>query len=162
MARGLLAHDELAIFETIAEGELLPWQRRHVEELRDLMAEQRGRVDHNRRFRFVLAQEVAQQPDPEWLLEGVLERESVAVLYGAQATFKSFLALDWACCAATGAAWHTRAMVPGFVVYVAAEGFKATGKRLRAWATRRSAWTWPSFANCSTCWLTIPCICWKL
>lgn len=39
---------------------------------------------------------VAEQREPEWLIHKVIERNVLAVIAGPRATFKSFIALDWA------------------------------------------------------------------
>jgi hypothetical protein len=52
---------------------------------------------------------------------------------------KSFVALDWALCAATGRDWHGRKVKSGPVVYITPEGVDAFGKRTRAWRIARGA-----------------------
>lgn len=74
-------------------------------------------------------------PDPEPLIEGVLDKGSIALLYGRWGTGKSFLALDWACCVATGRAWQGRRTERERVLYVAAEGAYGLKGRLDAWET---------------------------
>ncbi len=72
-------------------------------------------------------------PSPEWLIEGILPQGAVAALYGAPATFKSFVGLDIALSVASGSEWHGRAVEPGLVLYIAAEGGPGIAKRVRAW-----------------------------
>ena len=48
-------------------------------------------------------------------------------------TFKSFVALDMACCVAIGRPWHGRAVKQGRVLYCVGEGAAGFPKRLRAW-----------------------------
>lgn len=73
------------------------------------------------------------QPDPEWLIDGLIP-EGLSVLYGSPSTFKSFLALDWALCLATGRVWNGHKITePGHVIYVAAEGRGGLKKRVLAW-----------------------------
>ncbi len=43
-----------------------------------------------------IAEIVAEQREPEWLIHKVLEAGVLAVLAGPRGTFKSFIALDWA------------------------------------------------------------------
>src|SRR4051794_4541821 len=47
-------------------------------------------------------------PEPEPLIENTLDRRTIALLAGHTGTGKSFIALDWACCVATGHAWQGR------------------------------------------------------
>jgi predicted ATP-dependent serine protease len=74
-------------------------------------------------------------PDPEPLIDDVLDRGTVALLYGKWGTGKSFIALDWAASVATGRAWQGRATEPHRVLYVAAEGAYGLKGRIRAWET---------------------------
>lgn len=43
-----------------------------------------------------IADIVAEQREPEWLIHKVIERDVLAVIAGPRGTFKSFVALDWA------------------------------------------------------------------
>ena len=77
-------------------------------------------------------------PPPTWILDKLLIQNSFAVVYGPSGTGKTFLALDWAACIATGRAWWGHAVMHGgHVVYVAAEGAGGLGKRMRAWQVAR-------------------------
>ena len=77
------------------------------------------------------------QPLPAWDIDGLLLEKSVAVLYGEGGTCKSFLALDWALCRATGETWHGHAVRPGKALYIAAEGVGSYGARVGAWLAGR-------------------------
>jgi AAA domain len=59
------------------------------------------------------------------------------VLFGPSGVGKSFLALDWSACIATGLAWYGRESKPGPVVYIAAEGAGGLYPRVSAWQTAR-------------------------
>lgn len=72
-------------------------------------------------------------PQPRPLIAGVLERDTYAVLRGRDASFKSFVALDWALSLATGTPWLGRPTEVGRVLYIAGEGVHGIGKRKRAW-----------------------------
>lgn len=86
-----------------------------------------------REARVVSADEFASMPDPDSLIEGVLEKNSLNMLYGAPGTGKSFIALDIALHVAYGRPWMGRSVCQGGVLYVAAEGGASLGRRLRAW-----------------------------
>src|ERR1700738_115861 len=47
-------------------------------------------------------------PDPEPLIDNVLDQGTTALLYGSWSTAKTFIALDWASSAATGPHWQGR------------------------------------------------------
>ncbi|WZH35471.1 MAG: AAA family ATPase [Microbacterium enclense] len=70
------------------------------------------------------------------LVPGVLNLDTVAMLYAPPATFKTFLALWMAACVALGHSWAGRPVDPGPVLYVAAEGVAGMQKRIAALAWR--------------------------
>lgn len=82
---------------------------------------------------FIWADELDDMPDPEWLIEDVLNRDSLAALVGPYGSAKTFVMLDMAACVSTGHHWHGRDVEPGYVVYVYAEGVRGIKKRVRAW-----------------------------
>ncbi len=71
-------------------------------------------------------------PDPEYLIEGVLVKNSLSILYGDPGAAKTFLALDMAIAVATGRPWCQRAVSPAPVVYVCAEGVSGIKRRIGA------------------------------
>jgi len=84
--------------------------------------------------RILRRDQLADLPQPEPLIDDTLDRRTVALLAGRNSTGKSFVALDWACCVATGKPWQGRAVLdPGPVLYVAAEGAHGLHQRVAAW-----------------------------
>lgn len=72
--------------------------------------------------------------DPDPLIYGLLDRGSVALLAGKFGTYKSFLALDWACHVAAGRDWAGHEVDEATpVVYIAAEGQVGIKRRVRGW-----------------------------
>ena len=87
--------------------------------------------------------ELAELPEPEPLIDGTLDRRTVALLAGPWGSGKTFVALDWALSVASGKAWQRRDVavehgdfVPD-VLYVAAEGAYGLKQRVKAW---QAAW----------------------
>ena len=76
---------------------------------------------------------LANRPKAAPLIEGFLNRRSLARLYGDPGAYKSFLALDWAIHVALGKTWHGHRVEQGRVVYVVGEGEEGIHKRVRAW-----------------------------
>jgi hypothetical protein len=72
-------------------------------------------------------------PEPVPLVDGMLYQDSLAWLYGKPGSGKSFLALDWAGCVASGLPWGERATAHGPVLYLVAEGSGGIRRRVRAW-----------------------------
>ncbi|WIH06942.1 AAA family ATPase [Xanthomonas translucens pv. graminis] len=89
------------------------------------------------RRRFLNVNDLKALPPPRWLVPGLLVEDSVAAIYGAPESGKSFLALDIAMAVAGGVDWHGRRVTDGGVLYVAAEGASGLGKRVRAWEIDR-------------------------
>lgn len=72
-------------------------------------------------------------PPPEWLIDDILVKAGLSLLYAPPESYKSFVAIDLALCVATGTPWHGHPVRQGFVLYIAAEGGPGIGKRVRAW-----------------------------
>lgn len=69
-----------------------------------------------------------------WLVHDYLEQSALAVLFGPRGKGKSFLALDLACCVATGKPFHGLEVQQGAVFYSAGEGLQGLARRVRAWS----------------------------
>ena len=72
-------------------------------------------------------------PPPSFIVAPYLVDKSFAVLFGAPASYKSFLALDWALSIAHGIDWNGRAVEQGTVAYMALEGQSGLATRAEAW-----------------------------
>ncbi|WP_417473441.1 AAA family ATPase [Luteimonas mephitis] len=69
-----------------------------------------------------------------WLVRSYVEADSLALLFGDPAAGKSFIAIDLACCIATGTPWHSNRTTPGAVFYIAGEGQNGLDRRFAAWS----------------------------
>jgi len=74
---------------------------------------------------------------PAWLVKGVIERDSLAVIYGEPGHGKSFIAMDLAATVATGTDWHKHQTTLGAVFYIAGEGVNGIARRFKAWEIDR-------------------------
>lgn len=72
-------------------------------------------------------------PHPKWAIEGLFEVNSLVMLAGPEASYKSFMALDWMMCMATGRKWLNKSTTEGRVLYVLGEGKSSLLKRLQVW-----------------------------
>ncbi len=70
---------------------------------------------------------------PEWLIEGLLEQDTLAMCFGSSGSGKTFLVLDLALCVATGRAWNGYATKKKPVFYLAGEGGNGLARRIAAW-----------------------------
>lgn len=84
----------------------------------------------------VVGYSVLKLPKPEPLVPGLLDTNSLAVLYGASGSGKSFIALDIALRVATGEPWQSKHIHAASVLYVAAEGVGGLGDRVDAWSSQ--------------------------
>lgn len=81
----------------------------------------------------VTADELRNSPPVQWLIEGMVPEQGLAVLYGPPNVGKSFVALDWALSVAAGRPWGGLAVRQGPIVYVVAEGGGGMGSRVDTW-----------------------------
>jgi hypothetical protein len=86
---------------------------------------------------FLTRAQLASLPKPLPLIQGVLARTSTILLRGRDASFKSFVAIDWALCIATGTPWLHRDTEQGRVLYVMGEGAPGLNDRVSAWEEAR-------------------------
>ena len=76
--------------------------------------------------------------DPEYLIEGFLDQDTVSRMTGKSGHGKTFVMLDMACSIAIGKPWHGHRVNSGLVVYMVAEGTRGFKKRIRAWETKHN------------------------
>ena len=79
------------------------------------------------------ADQLDELPEPEPLIDGILNRHTLAILRGRDHTFKTFIALDWALALATGKGWQGRDCERVPVLYIAGEGAHGLAARIKAW-----------------------------
>lgn len=96
------------------------------------IARQEGRKVEG--LRILSYAEMAAMPEPEWLVEGLIQKRSTGLMFGKSNSFKSFLAIDIGLSVATGHDWHGNAVFKGKVLFVATEGANGVGRqRVPAW-----------------------------
>jgi len=73
--------------------------------------------------------------NPDWLIKGVIEKNTVSLLFGDFVAFKSFIALDMALhIASNNLSWRNRITHHGPVFFLAGEGHGGLDRRIQAWA----------------------------
>lgn len=85
------------------------------------------------RSRLLYGEQIAKLPPLTPVVDGWLDLDTLAVMYGRPGCGKSFLALDLACHVATGSWWQRQEVNAGPVLYVVAEGAQGMGVRFDAW-----------------------------
>lgn len=78
--------------------------------------------------------EMEAMPEPEWLVEGLIQKRSTALMFGKSNSFKSFLAIDIGLSVDAGRDWHGNPVSEGGVLFVATEGANGVGRlRIPTW-----------------------------
>jgi len=91
-------------------------------------------------FPLYTVEELRQLPPRQWLVDGVLMESSVALLSGSFASCKSIVALAIACSVASGTPWLGLEVMPGPVLYVAADDpADEVAKRASGWEAAHGA-----------------------
>ena len=96
----------------------------------------------------VYSDEIKDIPAPAPLVAGMLDLDTLALVYGPSGSSKTFVGLDLALSVGTKTWWHGRKVDGGPVLYIVAEGLGGIGARVDAWQHKRQIW------NCGeTYWL---------
>jgi len=81
---------------------------------------------------FLTATQLQEMPNPEPLVNGVLDMDTTSWLIGRAGSYKSFVALDLLGHVALGKPWHGHQVRQGRGVYIVAEGVRGTKLRVAA------------------------------
>ena len=77
---------------------------------------------------------------PEYILDGIIPRGDVGLMFGETGTYKTFIALSYALCVALNIPWMGRAVEhAGPVIYVCGEGTSGVWRRVKAWLDHHNA-----------------------
>ena len=71
--------------------------------------------------------------EQDYTLKSYLPANSLCSIYGPSGSYKSFLAVSWACHIAAGIKWAGKRVSEGSVMYVVGEGGIGVPRRVRAW-----------------------------
>lgn len=85
-----------------------------------------------KRFQLFRLGEIEMKP-PEFLVRGLIEKDSLCCIFGAPESGKSFIALSLAACVSTGLPFFKNHVEEGPIVYVAGEGKAGIIRRAAAW-----------------------------
>lgn len=75
--------------------------------------------------------------EPQWLIWGILEMDTLALIFGDPACGKSFMAIDMCCSIATGTPFCEKSVSQRPVIYIAGEGQNGLSRRFTAWSISR-------------------------
>lgn len=68
-----------------------------------------------------------------YVMKNHLPDQTLCSIYGPSGSYKSFLAVSWACHIATGVNWAGNKVNQGAVVYIVGEGGIGVSRRVKAW-----------------------------
>lgn len=85
--------------------------------------------------------------DVDWLIEDVIPRAQVGVIYGASGSGKTFFALDLACAIHRGLEWRGKFVEQADAFYVAAEAGNGIKKRIAAYLHQNGEGPLPWFVD---------------
>ncbi|HGD7385771.1 TPA: helicase RepA family protein [Escherichia coli] len=71
--------------------------------------------------------------EQDYTLKSYLPANSLSSIYGPSGSYKSFLAVSWACHVAAGMKWAEKSVSAGAVMYVVGEGGIGVPRRIKAW-----------------------------
>ena len=71
--------------------------------------------------------------EQDYTLKSYLPANSLSSIYGPSGSYKSFLAVSWACHIAAGMKWAGKSVSAGAVMYVVGEGGIGVPRRIKAW-----------------------------
>jgi hypothetical protein len=83
-------------------------------------------------FQFVAVGDLEYR-DPEFTVDGLIETETLGLIFGDPGCGKSFLAVDLALSVATGNDFHGNTTKQGSVFFIAGEGHNGLARRFAAW-----------------------------
>lgn len=72
-------------------------------------------------------------PPPSWLIDEMISDHGLTIMYGDPGGGKSFIALDMSLRLAFGLDWHGTKIKQTGVLYIAGEGARGIGKRVKGW-----------------------------
>jgi hypothetical protein len=128
---GYTVAQTLREMETALAGARSKWEL--PEPADDVEAEENTRDEADSTFDLFDMDELEAMPPPEWLVHEVVVADGLTILYGDPGAGKSFIALDLALRVAHGMDWHGIAAKPSGVLYIAGEGARGIGKRVKGW-----------------------------
>ena len=95
--------------------------------------EEAAREEADAIFQLLDIDELDALPPPSWLVHELIVDDGLSVLYGDPGAGKSFFAIDLGLRLAHGMDWHGREARPTGVLYIAGEGARGLGKRIKGW-----------------------------
>lgn len=90
-------------------------------------------VDSTDTFQLLSLTDLEHLPPPSWLIDGLITDSGLSILYGDPGSGKSFVTIDMALRIALGMDWHGAETKRTGVIYIAGEGVRGLGNRVKGW-----------------------------
>lgn len=90
-------------------------------------------------FPLLSIDELENLPPPSWLVDGLISDSGLSILYGDPGSCKSFITIDMAMRLALGWDWHGAQTKRVGVLYIAGEGVRGLGNRIKGWRLKHGA-----------------------
>lgn len=104
-----------------------------LEDLNNIYSIPKTKKTISRAFKLISGSEIIKRDSKtDWLIQNFIPGDSTVLLFGEPASGKSLIALEMACCIASGHDWAKNSVKQGAVAYIAGEGFHGLSKRLNA------------------------------
>lgn len=94
-----------------------------------------GKEEELRGFKLIKAGDLKIKA-PVWLIHGLIEDDTNGLMFGDSGGGKTFIAVDFALCIATGTPYHGKQVKQGAVVYIIGEGKNGFSRRCIAWSIK--------------------------
>ncbi len=114
------------------EGARLKWAMPEPED-DSVETEEQAREEADAIFELLDIEQLEAMPPPTWLVHEMVAEEGLTVIYGDPGAGKSFVALDMALRVAHAMEWHGTPARTAGVLYIAGEGVRGIGKRIKGW-----------------------------
>ncbi|HBR4700825.1 helicase RepA family protein [Klebsiella pneumoniae] len=123
--------EDARLYKGITDKHPEDW-RDYLERLRDeaAMEEEENAFRHNLPITFGSE---GYDREQDYTLKSYLPANSLCSIYGPSGSYKSFLAVSWACHIAAGLKWAGKRVSEGSVMYIVGEGGIGVPRRVRAW-----------------------------
>lgn len=115
------------------EGARRKWQKPSISAEFDESTGLPATANQGRAIQFLDLDQINLLAPPTYAIDALVTERGFTLIWGKQASFKSFVALDMALHMAYGQPFHGRETLPKRVLYIAGEGASGFKKRIGAW-----------------------------
>ncbi len=120
----------LVVSEIIGEDELNEWLR-DLDRVRRLFP---GAIGREKKTCLPLSRgSEGYDVQQDYMIKHILPSQSLCSIYGPSGSYKSFLAVSWACHISAGVPWADHKVTQGAVLYIVGEGGVGVPRRVKAW-----------------------------